>query len=242
MIQRAHPARRGEPVCPDCWEKEAQGRRIREFESISDRWALEEAKAAGMAPRELKASRERIPVEIKRALPAERVLALLNGEIPSQGWGIGSKGTGGGKTLAFAAVFREAIRAHGLAEVRAGRDIPTRPWLVWEPWPAAVDWIRKNATSEGFQRFVDRLVTAPVLFLDDLGSERIKGSYVEDFAASQLDVVVDERYRHERPIFYTTNLNEGGLLDFYGARLVSRLCGDNPLFFVEGLPDQRIQR
>jgi DNA replication protein DnaC len=88
---------------------------------------------------------------------------------------------------------------------------------------------------------VNDMIQADILFLDDLGSERIKGSYVEDFAASQLDVVVDERYRREAPIFYTTNLDMGGLIEFYGARLVSRLCGDNPLVVVTGLKDQRFK-
>jgi hypothetical protein len=33
----------------------------------------------------------------------------------------------------------------------------------------------------------------------------------------------------------------GGLIEFYGARLVSRLCGDNPLVVVTGLKDQRFK-
>lgn len=240
-----HPRIPGESICRPCWRR-AQDRREREefaaqFLAGAQAWALDECLKAGMSRREVRAELGKVPVEIRRAIPSADVKAMLAGAMPAHGFGIGGDGTGAGKTSAMAAIFRECVLNHAVEEVKAGRAVPAT-WLAWEAWPSAVSWMRSNATSDAFPGFVNHLCSAPVLFLDDLGSERIKGTYVEDFAASQLDWIIDERYRNERPIFYTTNLDTTGLVAFYGARLVSRLCGDNPLCFVSNLPDQRFAR
>lgn len=240
------PGRTGEPVCGPCADRAWQAKRREEWLAGSGPWAVEVCVNSGMSPREARSDLARIPVQIKRALPEESVKSLLAGADPKAGFGLGGNGTGAGKTSAVAAILKAYIRAREEARVHAGGHVPndylnyTSP-LAWTCWPSAVAVLRTRATVEGYvERTIDRLINAQVLFLDDLGSERIKGSYVEDFAASQLDVVVDERYRDERPTFYTTNLDFNGMVAFYGARMVSRLCGDNPLYVVEGLPDLRI--
>ena len=229
----------GSHQCRDCEEKERQAHQATEFLAgigpWVDRWCL----AAGMGPREITARVELIKAPIKRSLPIDIVKEMLAGHPFKSGFGIGGTGTGAGKTCALAAIFRQGAMA---CATELAAKMPTRPSpnLVWESWPSTVAWIRMNAISDDFPARVDRMIQAPVLFLDDLGSERIKGSYVEDFAASQLDLIVDSRYRDMLPTFYTTNLDLKGLTEFYGARLVSRLCGENPLCIVEGLPDQRM--
>lgn len=234
-----HPRSPSELSCGTCWRLERREREVREFEAGIEKWAEARCLASGMSPREVRSTLEKIPTPIKRALPVEQVKAMIDGEIPTRGFGLGGEGTGAGKTSAFAAVLLACVRSEALRRVRvAGEDLDSS-WITWEAWPRAVGWMRMNAISDQVGPFLDRLIFAQVLFLDDLGSERIKGSYVEDFAASQLDLIVDERYRNERPIFYTTNLDQNGLIEFYGARLVSRLCGDNPLFVIGNLPDQR---
>lgn len=174
-------------------------------------------------------------------MPLEAVKGILSGVIPKTGFGIGGAGTGAGKTCALAAIFRAGAKAYAESNIDIDRmPCSKTPWLVWSSWPESVSWMRMNAISDRFPEYLDRMLGARVLFLDDLGSERIKGSYVDDFAASQLDLIVDSRYREMLPTFYTTNLDLDGMTERYGARLVSRLCGENPLGMVSGLPDQRM--
>ena len=231
----------GTQQCEACAEKERQAHRATEFLAgigpWVDRWCL----AAGMGPREITARVELIKAPIKRALPKEIVVELLAGKTWPFGFGIGGTGTGSGKTCALAAILRQRALSFATSHAATINKRPD-PDLVWESWPSTVAWMRMNAISDAFPARLDRMIQTPVLFLDDLGSERIKGSYVEDFAASQLDLIVDERYRAMLPTFYTTNLDLAGMTSFYGARLVSRLCGENPLYIVEGLPDQRMSK
>ena len=234
--------------CSTCYEAAQREKALSEFVSGIGDWSIEKCRRAGMASKELKARLDGVPLEIKRRLPSDDVKRLLAGDVGSHGFGLGSSGTGGGKTMAFAAMLREAVGNRAVQKRRDSEraywdDFEKERWIVWRSWPSEVAWFRMNATSDAFPLEVEDLLEAPVLFLDDVGSERIKGSYVEDFAASQLDLVVDTRHREERPIFYTTNLDEAGLIGLYGARLVSRLCGENPLiFFIEGLPDLRMAK
>jgi DNA replication protein DnaC len=64
---------------------------------------------------------------------------------------------------------------------------------------------------------------------------------MDDWAASQLDRIVNHRYREMKPIVWTTNLREVELVGLYGAALVSRLCEDNPLTWIENAPSLRIK-
>jgi DNA replication protein DnaC len=76
--------------------------------------------------------------------------------------------------------------------------------------------------------------------IDDLGAERFVGaSYAEDWAASQLDLLVDGRYNDMRPTWYTTNLSPKEFLERYGPRLFSRLTAENPMLRVPTIPDMR---
>ena len=237
-----HTLEDGTHQCRECEEKERQAHQATEFLAGIGPWVGRWCLAAGMGPREVTARVELIKPAIKRAIVSAaevNLRELLAGKIPSSGFGIGGTGTGAGKTCALAAIFRQYAMTSATEHAGTINKRPD-PNLVWESWPSTVAWMRMNAISDDFPARVDRMIQAPVLFLDDLGSERIKGSYIEDFAASQLDLVVDSRYRDMLPTFYTTNLDLKGLTEFYGARLVSRLCGENPLCIVEGLPDQRM--
>jgi hypothetical protein len=235
----------GELVCGYCQDQAWLAKRKAEHLEKIGAWSWGVCIEAGMRPREARSEVGKIPVEIKRALPIEAVKSMLEGKPPKAGFGIGGEGTGGGKTSAMAAILRAYLQAREVARVNEGGEpnpCPGAAGLRWRSWPSTVALLRSRATVDGFvETTVNDMIQADILFLDDLGSERIKGSYVEDFAASQLDVVVDERYRREAPTFYTTNLDMGGLIEFYGARLVSRLCGDNPLVIVTGLKDQRFK-
>jgi DNA replication protein DnaC len=81
---------------------------------------------------------------------------------------------------------------------------------------------------------------AQVLILDDLGAERRKGDYQDDYAAAEIDyIVASARYRACLPTWYTTNIPLERLAAFYGARFASRLVSESPLVELVG-PDRRV--
>lgn len=113
----------------------------------------------------------------------------------------------------------------------------------WVEWPQAAHVLRANAVVD--PDFVAKTVEAwssvPILVLDDLGSERRKGDYQEDYACGELDFVISARYRNCLPTWYTTNLDQAGLVAMYGARMTSRLIGEAPLIVLAG-QDLRVAR
>jgi DNA replication protein DnaC len=185
---------------------------------------------------------------MQQALQLPQVQDLSVGSVPSKGFGIGSD-TGSGKTMAIAAIIRGFLRqyrsawADQLAErTRASEidEITFDPQVHWLDWPDTVTTIRTHAIDGKAEQILEIAETAPLLVLDDLGRERVRGSYVDDFAASQLDRIVSRRYRAELPILWTTNLSEIDLTSIYGAALVSRLIEDAPLYWIDGLPSMRM--
>ena len=189
-----------------------------------------------MSYRELKATMELIPKAMKNVLPKDQLSTLLDGKYPQKGFGLGGN-TGGGKTMAMAAI----LRACAIAQVKTYKpkgDMNfngTLHGVGWVYWPSAVQWLRSHAIDPEANEWVQSLSLIPLLVLDDLGRERIKGSYVEDWAASQLDLIVNQRYREQLPILWTTNVTEADLLSLYGGAMLRRLTADNPLIWVQNL-------
>lgn len=190
---------------------------------------------AGLSKRERRANLEGIPQSVRKAMPSAQVKEMLRGAIPESGWGIlGTTGTG--KTMALAAVLRANARA--ILQERIPKEGPIQvDWLRWESWPILADWLRDHARSDADQvaARLQAACTAPILVLDDLAAERRIGNYGSDYAVGKLDLIIDTRHRECLPTWYTANVDgEAGLLEAYGARLVSRLCGSNPGFSVSG--------
>lgn len=194
----------------------------------------------GLEPREMRADQSKVDPDFKTHI-MEYARELLDGEIPERGFGIFGE-TGVGKTYAMTCLFR----VHFLARIRktraeGGRGRKASEVYCWVDWPAESHWMRSHAVSasEWVSNRVKKLCTVPVLILDDLGSERRKGDYQEDYACGELDYIISARYRACLPTWYTTNLTSTGLAQFYGARMISRLCGENPLVELRGR-DRRI--
>ena len=197
---------------------------------------------AGVSERELRAEIGRIPERLQRGLPAGMVANMTSGIVPEHGFGMrGAAGTG--KTFALAALMRK------MAEVRIAGELPTlgrqafRPWMRWCPWPEMVNRLRvlasrEDGVSDG-DEVMQKMAEVEVLVLDDLGAERWKA---EDWVGSLLDLLVDARYKQERPTWYTTHLPADEMAERYGARLFSRLTGDNPMVEVVPGPDLRVVR
>lgn len=112
---------------------------------------------------------------------------------------------------------------------------------MWFTVPGLLDAIRAGFDRETRSYQASDLVSAvcsvPMLFLDDLGAER-----VTDWVAGELYKVVNNR--EERPTIFTSNLDLAGLCDRLGGidgeRIVSRIQGmcEPHIYHVDG-PDLR---
>lgn len=241
-------------VCAECTDRRVKGdkieREVREvldrFGDLRDRWLL----SAGMTRRELTAERERIPGDLWARLigdemPGPLVREMIRGRTPQAGFGFTGE-AGRGKTFALAWLVRTMVEArwrgwlpkHGAATVR-------KEWLAWCSWPQTVNRLRVQSLEDGgladVAEIVSNLSTVEVLVLDDIGVERLRGGYEEDWVASQLDLIVDARHNEMRPTWYTTNLEPVEIVARYGTRMFSRLCGENLLVEVPTGPDLRVR-
>lgn len=111
--------------------------------------------------------------------------------------------------------------AYGLARLLIERGTGVLIWYVPDLLEAIkASWNDPSIQSE--HEILDEATAAPVLVLDDLGSET-----ATDWSIGTLALVVDRRYREERTIIATSNLSPGGLLGHMrndnGRRIVSRL-------------------
>jgi len=66
--------------------------------------------------------------------------------------------------------------------------------------------------------FINKMISAPVLFLDDLGAEK-----ASEWVKEQLYIVINERYNWCKPVLLTTNLTVKEIAEHYGDRMASRL-------------------
>ena len=201
----------------------------------------------GMSNREMRAEWRCVPSEIKKVLPKPVMEVLATGNYPKNGFGIGSN-TGSGKTMCLSCIVKgfhksrfKMVYEYWIEKATGNISYWFEFKFKWISWPDTVNYLRANALNGEAESFLSDAERTPLLILDDLGRERIKGSYVDDWAASQLDRIINYRYREELPILWTTNLTEEQLVSIYGMALVSRLTEDNPLYWIEGLPSMRIK-
>lgn len=233
----------GPAVCWDCRDRAVvELERQKEAAAVLtdlEGYARTQLELAGAAPREIRATRDKVPEALKRAIPPEPLKAVLAGEVPARGFGIGGR-VQGGKTSCLVAILKVGAQAFARREVpQKGARAAYSRGLAFVNWPDEVNAIRRAATDPATAERLERLAAVPILVLDDLGRERIRGSYTEDWAASQLDGIISARYRHERPTLWTTNVPMAELVALYGAALMARLTADNPLTWVDGLTDMR---
>lgn len=202
-----------------------------------------ELKRAGLSPREARSTVEGITEAISTASGLS-LAPFLRGVTPRRGLGLlGPAGVG--KSGALAAVLGACMHA------RLTRDLPEQggaalsPWLVWLSWPETVNGLRVGSMRDGglqeAEEFVQQAGRIEVLVIDDLGAERLRGSYVEDWAASQLDLIVDARYRADRRTWFTSTLDPQELIHRYGQRLFSRLSSEGDLVQLPRSGDRRIR-
>lgn len=198
---------------------------------------------AGMAELELTATIEGVPPQLLPMLDDDGVKAMRAGQVPSSGFGL-SGPAGHGKTFLLAAVLRQMVAARFRAELPSAGSRALRKWLAWHSWPSTVNEIRVISTRDSglsqVEKIIEHACSVEVLVLDDVGAERIRGEYSQDWAASQLDLIVDTRHRTMRPTWYTTSRNRDALVQIYGQRIFSRLTGGNPVRELSMRKDLRL--
>ena len=69
----------------------------------------------------------------------------------------------------------------------------------------------------------------PLLFLDDIGAEKMT-----DFVAETFYLIVNDRYVHVRPVIYTSNLSIEELAERTGDRIASRIAESCDIIKLKG--------
>lgn len=234
--------------CRECEHRTKKAEKLNgEFKLVTEnrtKWAAKWMEKAGVSPRELQASAAKIPTYISSHFynPALRIAELRAGKIPANGFGL-SGSAGSGKSFALVALFKECLYENWYLRCQTEGLKGTNLWLAWVRWPEKVNQIRveslRDKGAESVMQEMERLAEIEALVLDDMGAERIKGDYNDDWATSQLDLLIDRRYNAMKPTWFTTNLSAQDFANRYGARMFSRLCGENPLVKIGGHPDMR---
>lgn len=194
---------------------------------------------SGMPTRIQRSTVEGITPEIKAMLPGKGGFGLLGP--------VGSGKTGAVAATVIAMIEKDLERVVTQMEPwfdpREGTIFPSSP-LCWISWPETVNHIR--VLSNGDQgigkadEIVRRMARSRWLVLDDLGAERIRGDYADDWATTQLDLVIDERYNELRPIWFTTSLTKREFGGRYGRRMIDRLAPENPMIEVGQIESRRL--
>jgi len=180
----------------------------------------------GLALREIQAI-EREPIHLVQDSP--------------QGFGL-TGGTGVGKTWHMAQrIGFQVVRIVTQCPIPDTAKIPYA-YAKWVNWPDTAE-ILKGWVAQGFhqdlERFIEKCTICGQLYLDDIGQERITNE--NDYALGILRTILDSRYRNNRPVFWTSNLDLKGLTAIYGARVVSRIIDAWPPLRLDG-PDLRLKR
>ena len=231
----AHKMNIRRSYCIDCASETRRSEAVAKFKEGCRNQIYEILVRSGGGLQRIEAMAEpsKIPTSILHALPHE----FRDGSL-SVGFGLGG-GTGIGKTQAIAAMLIKAMfhYANHIIIPSINPDLNSMrgfPSIRWACWPDELHWLRSNAIHGATER-VEGLAMVQLLVLDDLGRERIKGGYTEDYGASQLDFIVNSRYRSGLPTIWTTNVREADLVGLYGAAMFRRLNEPNPLNWVDGL-------
>nr|WP_320131984.1 hypothetical protein [uncultured Holophaga sp.] len=143
--------------------------------------------------------------------------------------------TGTGKTWRLIQALGADLDVHVLTQpVPAEAKMPFR-YARWINWPDASEKL-KGMVAKGFHADIVDLVDAwescCMLFLDDLGQERITGE--NDYSLGILRSLLDQRYRTGRAVYWTSNLPPKDLVRVYGSRIVSRMREAWPWTAVKG--------
>ncbi len=134
---------------------------------------------------------------------------------------VGPVGTG--KTHAACAAVRGDVEAGATAVIASVVDV--------------LDALRAEMQPGAPSGYLDRLAVADLLLLDDLGAER-----PSEWAGERLNALIDRRWRDDRPVVATTNLEPKPLAAVLGERTYSRLIGGATALRISGVDRRRNPR
>jgi DNA replication protein DnaC len=112
----------------------------------------------------------------------------------------------------------------GLAACRAGQ-LDRNVGLAFLKAPDLMDRLR----PDGDPGLMARLVAAPRVMVDDLGTEK-----ATDWTRERLDLLIDARWSAMLPLIVTTNLAPPDLAEHLGPRAYSRLIGGAVVLALTG--------
>lgn len=217
------------PYCDECAEAVEQEEKEAEFKKDIEGWCRyidriksdypKHALRCGIPPRYHDISFDALTVdeEVKEAIE----LALKFAADP-QGFLFLHGDTGRGKTSIAAAAAREIILSgEGLLFVR------TIDFL---------NKVRKGFNSDKAVDVFDEFKQAPILILDDLGTEKWS-AWVNEVVYD----LIDYRYGYLKPTIVTSNLMASEISKLFGPRIASRLRHAGPVVKIGG-PDRRLRR
>jgi DNA replication protein DnaC len=171
----------------------------------------------------------RCPPGDPRALDVARAYRWEEG----RGLYLWSREPGRGKSHLAYGIARRAIESGVAVEAHA---VPALLARIRATYRRSDDPRRETADD-----IAARLERAPLLILDDFGTEK-----VSEWVREILFLVADGRYGASRPTVITSNLPPGQLAarlgDIEGDRIVSRLVGGAQVVEVEGQMDYRMRR
>ena len=144
-------------------------------------------------------------------------------------------GTGAGKTWLMVQILANYVDAIVLASGSPEKAVVPYNCARWVNWPDVAETL-KSWVARGFHGeiadLVETLQGTGMLFLDDLGQERVKDE--NDYSLGLLREVLDSRYREKRTVCWTSNLSVRALTVLYGARTLSRMLQAWPVIPIKG--------
>lgn len=118
-------------------------------------------------------------------------------------------------------------KTHAAAAMAFVQHVDHGHTLIFVSSPLLLDGMRPGRDDADLAR--QHAIDVDLLVIDDLGSEK-----ASDWTAEQLGIVVDERYRRQRPTVVTSNLSPDRLREKVGDRIWSRLYGQALRFTIGG--------
>lgn len=202
--------------CPACWEDiQEHSRRMRKAERQEASRIARQAYIEGLLEQSRLGARYRDCTfqnwqEVQGAGPAVKVcgeFAQSYGENKGEGL-ILTGPTGCGKTHLAAAVVREWAEQGYAAVFQSVPELLARLRATYD----------KSSEDAGEAAIMDALADADLLVLDDVGAEK-PSAWTEE----RLYLLIDRRYRDNKPTILTTNLDAAALEKALGSRAMDRL-------------------
>lgn len=109
----------------------------------------------------------------------------------------------------------------------------TRPAIFWNTAELIreikLDFERQPMDKKRIEEGLIGEEKQPLLFLDDIGAEKMT-----DFVAETFYLIINDHYVHMRPIIFTSNLGIDELADRVGDRTASRIAESCDIIHLKG--------